>query len=154
MKCAVTTVSLCLSHGCNYWVLTQLKVLVKLMFAWILLTEVFSCFSDLTACTILIHKNVNHECMNCVGKIINDKLTSLCYLALKCQCKKMFCGPEVLEISHLTKTFFFFFFLRMSCILCATLLEKFSALLYSREMEYKLWLNILFACDFFFFFLL
>ncbi|KAK4824849.1 hypothetical protein QYF61_020222 [Mycteria americana] len=30
----------------------------------------------------------------------------------------------------------------MSCILCATLLEKFSALLYSREMEYKLWLSL------------
>lgn len=107
MKCSITTMSLCLSHGCNYWVLTQLKVLVKLMFAWILLTEVFSCFSDLTACTILIHKNAHHEYMNCVGKIINDKLTSLCYLALKCQCKKMFCGPKVLEISHLTKIFFF-----------------------------------------------
>lgn len=30
----------------------------------------------------------------------------LCSLAFKCQCKKMFCGPKVFAISHLTKIFF------------------------------------------------
>lgn len=44
-----------------------------LMFALVLVREVFPCFSDLTICSVLIHKNASHKCINCIGKVINEK---------------------------------------------------------------------------------
>lgn len=110
----------------------------------------FYSFSDLISSSILVHKYANHECINCREETRKWKVNKpfLCSLALKCHCKKMFCDQKWLKF-HIWLNFFFFF-LRMFCTLCATLLEKFSALLYSRGMEYKPWLNILFEWNFFF----